>query len=101
MQLYYSYSSCPIFLLLLILLILLQEGFSLIGSKNWLKIVRRMDCLLFGTTIKASCCVANCVYPFPSLFYVLGCRVGAGVSVDEMVLGIIHVFKKALQIIRT
>ncbi|KAB0343438.1 hypothetical protein FD754_020364 [Muntiacus muntjak] len=28
------------------------EGFSLIGSKNWLKIVRRMDCLLFGTTIK-------------------------------------------------
>ncbi|XP_059513634.1 meiotic recombination protein REC114 isoform X2 [Myotis daubentonii] len=30
----------------------LLEGFSLIGSKNWLKIVRRMDCLLFGTTIK-------------------------------------------------
>eukprot|EP00072_Mus_musculus_P060679 XP_011241123.1 PREDICTED: meiotic recombination protein REC114 isoform X3 [Mus musculus] len=29
-----------------------KEGFSLIGSKNWLKIVRRMDCLLFGTTIK-------------------------------------------------
>ncbi|XP_070324909.1 meiotic recombination protein REC114 isoform X2 [Odocoileus virginianus] len=29
-----------------------EEGFSLIGSKNWLKIVRRMDCLLFGTTIK-------------------------------------------------
>ncbi|XP_019523474.1 PREDICTED: meiotic recombination protein REC114 [Hipposideros armiger] len=29
-----------------------QEGFSLIGSKNWLKIVRRVDCLLFGTTIK-------------------------------------------------
>nr|XP_036865857.1 meiotic recombination protein REC114 [Manis javanica] len=29
-----------------------REGFSLIGSKNWLKIVRRMDCLLFGTTIK-------------------------------------------------
>ncbi|XP_020954740.1 meiotic recombination protein REC114 isoform X6 [Sus scrofa] len=31
----------------------LLEGFSLVGSKNWLKIVRRMDCLLFGTTIKA------------------------------------------------
>ncbi|KAI5941639.1 Meiotic recombination protein REC114 [Manis javanica] len=31
----------------------LLEGFSLIGSKNWLKIVRRMDCLLFGTTIKS------------------------------------------------
>ncbi|XP_037689406.1 meiotic recombination protein REC114 isoform X1 [Choloepus didactylus] len=30
----------------------LLEGFSLIDSKNWLKIVRRMDCLLFGTTIK-------------------------------------------------
>ncbi|XP_053449783.1 meiotic recombination protein REC114 isoform X1 [Nycticebus coucang] len=30
----------------------LLEGFSLIGCKNWLKIVRRMDCLLFGTTIK-------------------------------------------------
>ncbi|XP_029808414.1 meiotic recombination protein REC114 [Suricata suricatta] len=30
----------------------LLEGFSLIGSKKWLKIVRRMDCLLFGTTIK-------------------------------------------------
>ncbi|XP_057579241.1 meiotic recombination protein REC114 isoform X1 [Hippopotamus amphibius kiboko] len=30
----------------------LLEGFSLIASKNWLKIVRRMDCLLFGTTIK-------------------------------------------------
>ncbi|XP_021092620.1 meiotic recombination protein REC114 isoform X3 [Heterocephalus glaber] len=30
----------------------LLEGFSLIGSKNWLKIVRRMDCLLFGATIK-------------------------------------------------
>ncbi|XP_069899479.1 meiotic recombination protein REC114 [Dipodomys merriami] len=30
----------------------LLEGFSLIGSKNWLKIVRRMDCLLFGTTTK-------------------------------------------------
>ncbi|XP_006971553.1 meiotic recombination protein REC114 isoform X1 [Peromyscus maniculatus bairdii] len=30
----------------------LLEGFSLIGSKSWLKIVRRMDCLLFGTTIK-------------------------------------------------
>ncbi|XP_036763669.2 meiotic recombination protein REC114 isoform X2 [Manis pentadactyla] len=30
-----------------------KEGFSLIGSKNWLKIVRRMDCLLFGTTIKS------------------------------------------------
>nr|XP_055175592.1 meiotic recombination protein REC114 [Nyctereutes procyonoides] len=30
----------------------LLEGFSLIGNKNWLKIVRRMDCLLFGTTIK-------------------------------------------------
>ncbi|XP_036101941.1 meiotic recombination protein REC114 isoform X2 [Molossus molossus] len=30
----------------------LLEGFSLIGSKNWLKIVKRMDCLLFGTTIK-------------------------------------------------
>ncbi|XP_006213826.1 meiotic recombination protein REC114 isoform X3 [Vicugna pacos] len=30
----------------------LLEGFSLIGSKNWLKIVRRVDCLLFGTTIK-------------------------------------------------
>ncbi|KAL2790801.1 meiotic recombination protein REC114 isoform 1 [Daubentonia madagascariensis] len=30
----------------------LLEGFSLVGSKNWLKIVRRMDCLLFGTTIK-------------------------------------------------
>ncbi|KAK2103296.1 hypothetical protein P7K49_017152 [Saguinus oedipus] len=29
------------------------EGFSLIGSKDWLKIVRRVDCLLFGTTIKA------------------------------------------------
>ncbi|XP_031201769.1 meiotic recombination protein REC114 isoform X2 [Mastomys coucha] len=29
-----------------------KEGFSLIGSKNWLKIVRRVDCLLFGTTIK-------------------------------------------------
>ncbi|XP_059227856.1 meiotic recombination protein REC114 isoform X3 [Mustela nigripes] len=29
-----------------------KEGFSLVGSKNWLKIVRRMDCLLFGTTIK-------------------------------------------------
>ncbi|KAG8507441.1 Meiotic recombination protein REC114, partial [Galemys pyrenaicus] len=28
------------------------EGFSLVGSKNWLKIVRRVDCLLFGTTIK-------------------------------------------------
>nr|XP_045016566.1 meiotic recombination protein REC114 [Jaculus jaculus] len=26
----------------------LLEGFSLIGSKNWLKIVRRKDCLLFG-----------------------------------------------------
>lgn len=33
--------------------LLFQEGFSLIGSKSWLKIVRRMDCLLFGTTIKA------------------------------------------------
>ncbi|XP_072807168.1 meiotic recombination protein REC114 isoform X4 [Vicugna pacos] len=31
----------------------LLEGFSLIGSKNWLKIVRRVDCLLFGTTIKS------------------------------------------------
>ncbi|XP_006866570.1 PREDICTED: meiotic recombination protein REC114-like [Chrysochloris asiatica] len=31
----------------------LLEGFSLISSKNWLKIVRRMDCLLFGTTIKS------------------------------------------------
>ncbi|XP_008575359.1 PREDICTED: meiotic recombination protein REC114-like [Galeopterus variegatus] len=31
---------------------LCSEGFSLIGSKNWLKIVRRVDCLLFGTTIK-------------------------------------------------
>ncbi|KAL4671012.1 hypothetical protein H8959_003721 [Pygathrix nigripes] len=31
----------------------LLEGFSLIGSKDWLKIVRRMDCLLFGTTIKS------------------------------------------------
>ncbi|XP_007947181.1 meiotic recombination protein REC114 [Orycteropus afer afer] len=31
----------------------LLEGFSLIDSKNWLKIVRRMDCLLFGTTIKS------------------------------------------------
>ncbi|XP_038178416.1 meiotic recombination protein REC114 isoform X1 [Arvicola amphibius] len=31
----------------------LLEGFSLIGSKSWLKIVRRMDCLLFGTTIKS------------------------------------------------
>ncbi|XP_076979962.1 meiotic recombination protein REC114 isoform X1 [Tamandua tetradactyla] len=30
----------------------LLEGFSLINSKSWLKIVRRMDCLLFGTTIK-------------------------------------------------
>ncbi|XP_004476698.1 meiotic recombination protein REC114 [Dasypus novemcinctus] len=30
----------------------LLEGFSLIDSKNWLKIVQRMDCLLFGTTIK-------------------------------------------------
>ncbi|XP_035299633.1 meiotic recombination protein REC114 isoform X1 [Cricetulus griseus] len=30
----------------------LLEGFSLIGSKSWLKIVRRVDCLLFGTTIK-------------------------------------------------
>nr|XP_003413862.1 meiotic recombination protein REC114 isoform X1 [Loxodonta africana] len=30
----------------------LLEGFSLIDSKNWLKIVRRVDCLLFGTTIK-------------------------------------------------
>ncbi|XP_005560055.1 meiotic recombination protein REC114 isoform X3 [Macaca nemestrina] len=30
----------------------LLEGFSLVGSKDWLKIVRRMDCLLFGTTIK-------------------------------------------------
>ncbi|KAG3262239.1 meiotic recombination protein REC114 isoform X2 [Ictidomys tridecemlineatus] len=30
----------------------LLEGFSLVDSKNWLKIVRRMDCLLFGTTIK-------------------------------------------------
>uniref|UniRef100_H0WJK8 REC114 meiotic recombination protein n=1 Tax=Otolemur garnettii TaxID=30611 RepID=H0WJK8_OTOGA len=29
-----------------------EEGFSLIGCKNWLKIVRRVDCLLFGTTIK-------------------------------------------------
>ncbi|XP_050653714.1 meiotic recombination protein REC114 isoform X1 [Macaca thibetana thibetana] len=29
-----------------------KEGFSLVGSKDWLKIVRRMDCLLFGTTIK-------------------------------------------------
>ncbi|XP_073852386.1 meiotic recombination protein REC114 isoform X5 [Macaca fascicularis] len=31
----------------------LLEGFSLVGSKDWLKIVRRMDCLLFGTTIKS------------------------------------------------
>ncbi|XP_050007756.1 meiotic recombination protein REC114 [Alexandromys fortis] len=31
----------------------LLEGFSLVGSKSWLKIVRRMDCLLFGTTIKS------------------------------------------------
>ncbi|XP_004374870.1 meiotic recombination protein REC114 isoform X1 [Trichechus manatus latirostris] len=31
----------------------LLEGFSLIDSKNWLKIVRRVDCLLFGTTIKS------------------------------------------------
>ncbi|CAO2634815.1 Meiotic recombination protein REC114 [Lemmus lemmus] len=31
----------------------LLEGFSLIGSKSWLKIVRRVDCLLFGTTIKS------------------------------------------------
>ncbi|KAK2083709.1 hypothetical protein P7K49_038945 [Saguinus oedipus] len=30
----------------------LLEGFSLIGRKDWLKIVRRVDCLLFGTTIK-------------------------------------------------
>ncbi|XP_055984711.1 meiotic recombination protein REC114 [Sorex fumeus] len=30
----------------------LLEGFSLIGSKSWLKIVRRRDCLLFGTTIQ-------------------------------------------------
>ncbi|XP_004712081.1 meiotic recombination protein REC114 [Echinops telfairi] len=31
----------------------LLEGFSLIDSKNWLKVVRRVDCLLFGTTIKS------------------------------------------------
>ncbi|KAK2506981.1 hypothetical protein MC885_004802, partial [Smutsia gigantea] len=41
----------------------MAEGFSLIGSKDWLKIVRRMDCLLFGTTIKEEalehCC--SCV----------------------------------------
>ncbi|XP_072484510.1 meiotic recombination protein REC114 isoform X1 [Notamacropus eugenii] len=30
----------------------LLEGFSLIDSKKWLKIVRRVDCLLFGSTIK-------------------------------------------------
>ncbi|XP_068927316.1 meiotic recombination protein REC114 isoform X4 [Petaurus breviceps papuanus] len=29
-----------------------KEGFSLIDSKKWLKIVRRVDCLLFGSTIK-------------------------------------------------
>uniref|UniRef100_A0A8C2UYY4 REC114 meiotic recombination protein n=1 Tax=Chinchilla lanigera TaxID=34839 RepID=A0A8C2UYY4_CHILA len=34
------------------LFLTLLEGFSLIGSKNWLKIVRRVDCLLFGSTIK-------------------------------------------------
>lgn len=47
-------------------MVLFQEGFSLIGSKNWLKIVRRMDCLLFGTTIKvrwglATSTEASCV----------------------------------------
>ncbi|XP_058521439.1 meiotic recombination protein REC114 isoform X2 [Ochotona princeps] len=31
----------------------LLEGFSLIGSRSWLKIVRRVDCLLFGTTNKS------------------------------------------------
>ncbi|XP_074088781.1 meiotic recombination protein REC114 isoform X2 [Macrotis lagotis] len=30
----------------------LLEGFSLIDSNKWLKIVRRVDCLLFGSTIK-------------------------------------------------
>ncbi|XP_040824415.1 meiotic recombination protein REC114 [Ochotona curzoniae] len=30
----------------------LLEGFSLIGGQSWLKIVRRVDCLLFGTTVK-------------------------------------------------
>ncbi|XP_004687556.1 PREDICTED: meiotic recombination protein REC114 [Condylura cristata] len=30
----------------------LLEGFSLVSSKDWLKIVRRVDCLLFGATIK-------------------------------------------------
>uniref|UniRef100_A0A5F9CBQ1 REC114 meiotic recombination protein n=1 Tax=Oryctolagus cuniculus TaxID=9986 RepID=A0A5F9CBQ1_RABIT len=31
----------------------LLEGFSLVGSRSWLKIVRRVDCLLFGTTVKS------------------------------------------------
>ncbi|XP_051678268.1 meiotic recombination protein REC114 [Oryctolagus cuniculus] len=31
----------------------LLEGFSLVGSRSWLKIVRRVDCLLFGTTSKS------------------------------------------------
>ncbi|XP_006167341.1 meiotic recombination protein REC114 [Tupaia chinensis] len=30
----------------------LLEGFSLIGSKDWLKVVRRMDCLLIGPVVK-------------------------------------------------
>ncbi|KAM9124772.1 meiotic recombination protein REC114 isoform 4-T4 [Pangshura tecta] len=30
-----------------------QEGFSLIDAQKWLKIVRRADCLLFGSKLKA------------------------------------------------
>ncbi|CAM5089788.1 unnamed protein product, partial [Natator depressus] len=29
-----------------------QEGFSLIDAHKWLKIVRRADCLLFGSKLK-------------------------------------------------
>nr|XP_025039986.1 meiotic recombination protein REC114 [Pelodiscus sinensis] len=32
-----------------------QEGFSLIDAHKWLKIVRRADCLLFGSKLKNEC----------------------------------------------
>ncbi|KAM9124769.1 meiotic recombination protein REC114 isoform 1-T1 [Pangshura tecta] len=36
-----------------------QEGFSLIDAQKWLKIVRRADCLLFGSKLKPSHIIAK------------------------------------------
>nr|XP_042701933.1 meiotic recombination protein REC114 [Chrysemys picta bellii] len=38
-----------------------QEGFSLIDAHKWLKIVRRADCLLFGSKLKVSCIVFSAI----------------------------------------